>query len=182
MSTAKYNKCTPLFICCYILVACKIVDKGHTMKKTVEIECNACHGTGLYQGYGERHGAAVICCKCNGLGKVDFSYTEFEGRKEMPGVTRVFKPVPFFPQSGIDETTKDGSVLHFSRFGVSYEEWKNGSEPLPMEELYCPYEYNGRKTYPCSRCKEGCMSSVGEKCHFYSDKAKCWEEWHKTNN
>ena len=52
------------------------------MKKII-IECSSCKGTGLYKGVSERDNCAVVCSVCNGTGKVDFFYNEFEGRKKM---------------------------------------------------------------------------------------------------
>ena len=51
------------------------------MKKII-IECSSCKGTGLYKGVSERDNCAVVCSVCNGTGKVDFFYNEFEGRKK----------------------------------------------------------------------------------------------------
>ena len=48
------------------------------MKRTIVIECQACGGTGLYKGMAERDGAAVVCSCCNGTGKTEFTYNEFE--------------------------------------------------------------------------------------------------------
>ncbi len=156
------------------------------MKRTIIIECQACGGTGLYKGIAERDGAAVVCSHCHGTGKTEFTYNEFEGRKEMDGVTRVFEGSFGYVHTDKDTTTEEGRTLHFSQYGCSYEEWKAGVEPTPMEELYCPYIYRNRGigNEPCSRCKTGCKGWGGSisDCKFYSDKAKCWEEWHKNND
>ena len=42
--------------------------------KEIQIECPACHGTGLYQGMCEQDGCAVVCTECGGnvnLGIID---------------------------------------------------------------------------------------------------------------
>ncbi len=155
------------------------------MKRTIVIECPSCKGTGLYKGVWERDGAAVICWDCKGTGKTEFTYNEFEGRKEREDVTRVFEGNFGYTHSDKDTTTKEGVTFHFSKYGCSYEEWKKGIKPTPMEELYCPYVYcnEGRGNEPCNRCKQG-LKGFGSisNCKFYSDKAKCWEEWHKDND
>lgn len=40
--------------------------------KEIQIECPACHGTGLYQGMCEQDGCAVVCTKCDGKGYTTF--------------------------------------------------------------------------------------------------------------
>lgn len=160
------------------------------MKRTIIIECKACSGTGLHKNNKEESGgAAVECRECSGTGKTEFTYTEFEGRKEMKGITRVF-PLCASDHNyqhfhtDKDYETRDGKTLHFSQYGCSYEDWKNGVKPAPMEEIYCPAEYCLNDTTdiertPCSRCESG--ASIGG-CLWYDDKAKCWEEWHKNND
>ena len=140
------------------------------MKRTITIECQACGGTGLYKGMCERDGAAVVCEQCHGTGKTEL---------------RVFVGSFGYFHTDKDTSTEDGKTLHFSQYGCSYEDWKAGVKPTPMEELYCPYIYRnlGIGNAPCSRCKTGCAGIGGRisACRFYSDKAKCWEEWHKKN-
>lgn len=158
------------------------------MERTIIIECKACGGTGLHREK-KSNRAAVECCKCGGTGKTEFTYTEFEGRKEMKGVNRVFPVCACYHNNGYftadkDYVTRDGEVLHFSKYGCSYTEWKNGVKPAPMEEMYCPTEYcledtSHTENAPCSRCESG-KSLSG--CLWYDSKEKCWEEWHKNND
>ena len=58
--------------------------------KEIQIECPACHGTGLYQGMCEQDGCAVVCTKCDGKGYTTFQYNEFTGKKVKEGIKRVF--------------------------------------------------------------------------------------------
>lgn len=111
------------------------------MMKTVEIECPSCKGTGLYAGICERDGAAVVCTTCGGKGYTTYSYNEFTGKKVKEGVKRVFQKTCGYIHGSEDYTTPEGKVIHFSQYGCTYEEWLNGKEPTPMEELYCPYVY-----------------------------------------
>ena len=153
------------------------------MERTIIIECKKCKGTGLCQGINEEYGAATICSKCGGTCKIDFSYNEFEGRKEIKNITRVFKAIPGYIHSGKDVTDLEGNILHFSKYGCSYEEWESGINPKPMEELYCPNEYDNKWKYHkrslCKQCGER-LNSCND-CKFYSNKDKCWKEWHKNN-
>ena len=156
------------------------------MERTIIIECTSCGGTGLEQ---ESDVAAIVCYDCKGSGKTEFTYNEFEGKKEMKGVTRVFPFVSYcshhyYSCSDKDFESTDGEILHFSQYGCSYQEWKNGVKPKPMEELFCPTEYfledgDDLENAPCCRCKSG--ASIGG-CIWYYDKAQCWKEWHKKND
>ena len=147
------------------------------MKKIV-IECSNCKGTGLYKGISERDSCAVVCSVCKGTGKVDFYYNEFEGRKKRTDVKRVFKNSCGYVQSDKDVITKDGNVIKFSEGGCSYEEWLNGEEPKPVEDLYCPYVWNntGMGHKPLNDCKEYCGFGSISACKKYDCKEECWKK------
>lgn len=49
--------------------------------ETVKAECSSCGGTGLYCGFAEKKGLAVVCRTCSGTGCKEISYTLFTGRK-----------------------------------------------------------------------------------------------------
>ena len=153
------------------------------MKRTIVIECEKCKGTGLIKNNFTSDNTAILCPCCNGSGKVDFTYSEFEGRKKCDDVTHVFKDT--YSKKHYDKDTEvEGTMVHFSNFGISYEDWLNGIEVKPVEELYCPYIYNWNyksNIYPCSQCKDYVEYAI-EECKFYPNKSKCWEEWHKNNN
>ncbi len=59
----------------------------------IKIECDACSATGLYCGFAEPKGTAVICHGCSGTGCLEvnnaYNYTPFTGRKCKQGVQRV---------------------------------------------------------------------------------------------
>ncbi len=80
----------------------------------VEIECESCGGTGLYRGFAEPEGVAVVCVKCDGHGKDILKYTPFTKRKHRPGVHTVRR--------------SKGSLL-VTGGSVSYEEFHNGKMP-----------------------------------------------------
>lgn len=103
-----------------------------------DIECVACGGDGLYVGMCERDGAAVICHRCKGTGRqhVKHEYTAFTKRKTNPEIQRVYNAAGGYCISAKDVTTEDsktenGRTIHFSRAGVSYEEWLEGVKPSP---------------------------------------------------
>lgn len=65
------------------------------MTKTMfKVECNACKSTGLYKGFAEPPGHAVVCYQCDGKGYFEASSVAstavlFTGRKAKPGITQV---------------------------------------------------------------------------------------------
>jgi len=89
------------------------------MKKTIEIECPACNGSGVYQGFAEPEGVAVVCVQCNGTGKTTFTYNEFQGRNRRRGISIVRRSAGTFIGIGVGPT--GGSV--------SYTEFLNGKMP-----------------------------------------------------
>lgn len=56
---------------------------------TIEIECKSCAGTGLYRGFAEPPGVAVVCLGCRGTGKATLNYTPFAGRVRRDDVMTV---------------------------------------------------------------------------------------------
>lgn len=59
------------------------------MSSITKIECGACGGTGLYSGFAEPEGVAVICHSCRGKGHGTGSKV-FHGRKRLKGVRTVW--------------------------------------------------------------------------------------------
>ncbi len=59
------------------------------------VECTSCRATGLYCGFAERPGTAVICLTCKGGGAIDpykvapERWKEFKGRKRRDGIHTV---------------------------------------------------------------------------------------------
>jgi len=69
------------------------------MKKIIEFDevCDSCKGTGLYVGFAEHDGAAIVCHHCGGTGRYHFEheYDEFTCRKNPPRkIKRVFLTNP----------------------------------------------------------------------------------------
>ena len=58
-------------------------------KLKIEAECSACEGTGLYCGFAEAKGTAVICRMCGGTGCQTILYKPFTVRKRKRGVKQV---------------------------------------------------------------------------------------------
>lgn len=101
-------------------------------KITVRCECPACRGTGLYKHWTCHDGTAFVCRKCKGTGAVELSYTPFGGRKKATGVERVFSSdslVEVFPST---HTFDDGTIIDYSKYGCTLEEWETGIQPIPL--------------------------------------------------
>jgi hypothetical protein len=56
---------------------------------SLKAECSSCRGTGLYSGFAEPEGTAVVCVTCQGQGWTSLAYTEFTGRKKRHGIRKV---------------------------------------------------------------------------------------------
>lgn len=57
--------------------------------KTLSYQCDDCGGTGVYSGFCEPKGHAVVCLECSGTGQAEFTYTPFTKRKLTRGIKMV---------------------------------------------------------------------------------------------
>lgn len=103
-------------------------------KITVRDTCGDCGGTGIYVGFNCHDGAGMVCDRCNGEGWVPMTYTPFVSRKKRTDVTRVFETRKWTHIYPTNHTFGDGTEIHFSEFGCTYEEWENGVIPKPFPE------------------------------------------------
>lgn len=152
-------------------------------KIKLDVECPECSGTGLYKGFAEQDGCAVVCSSCKGTGKYKFQYEykEFKKRNIRKDVKRVFDGSHVYGCSAKDYTDKEtGKTIHFSKYGCTYEEWLKGIKPKPVEELYCPYIYVGCSygNEPLKKCRKNVGNFVS-KCKEYYNKEQCWKEYWK---
>lgn len=56
----------------------------------VRARCDTCNGSGVYQGFAEKKGEAVVCEACEGEGCHTITYTPFAGRTTVKGVEKVY--------------------------------------------------------------------------------------------
>lgn len=82
---------------------------------TVAFDCKSCGGTGLYGGFAEPKGSAVICLGCGGQGWTQFSYTKFAGRKKKAGITTISRSAGAFLLTGIGATSTSMTYDEFER-------------------------------------------------------------------
>lgn len=155
------------------------------MKKQVKAVCEACKGTGLYQGIAERDGAFVICHNCNGTGCETISYEPFEERKKQSKCKRVYKSGYGYVISDKDMTLADGTFIPMSKLGVSYEEFLNGKKPKHVREFGCPMlldqgACHNKKGFvdKCNKLNGGWIDFIPE-CKNYCNNKECWERFDK---
>lgn len=92
--------------------------------ETVNAECTSCRATGLYRGFAEPEGVAVVCLNCDGTGcrKISTpatSYTPFTTRKRRDDVKTVKLSRGSLIVTGVGPA---GS-------GITYEEFFAGKLP-----------------------------------------------------
>jgi len=145
------------------------------MSESVVAECSACDATGLYQGFCEKRGAAVICTRCEGTGKVTIDYIPFTERKIKENVKRIFKSSFMYYHAAEDVVTEEGDPINFTQGGCTYQEWLDGVEPKPVKELYCPYLWDRKGVESCEKNLE--WGKDIKDCKYYPCKEECWEIW-----
>lgn len=141
-------------------------------RETIEGECSACQGTGLYVGFAEKDGAAVVCHHCRGSGKMNLEFRRFTGRKKREGVQRVYAT-----NVGIWVTPSVPG-------GVSFSAWESGEEDPyapgnEMRDHACPFLWYQAVDYEKRPSWNRCMGYGGgiSKCKHYPDKDLCWARW-----
>lgn len=137
-------------------------------------ECAECKGSGVYVGFAERDGMAVVCSKCKGTGRKDITieYEPFTGRKKAEGVTRVLQTNPGIQIGG-----------DLERFGgMTYESWRTGipfSTGMEMRNFTCPawWAQSANAERPdWNECRKNLGNSFSQ-CRCFSNKAGCWERY-----
>jgi len=149
-----------------------------------DCECDSCGGTGLYKGFAEGEGSAVVCHDCKGTGKqhIKYEYKNFEGKKDKKGVKRVFLTNCGF---GIGEgTTREGQKLVLEDFGgMPYADWKEGKrfpKKHEMRKFACPaWYYQSADSDKKPDWKECIVCGSFSSCKMFTEKDKCWDKWDK---
>lgn len=157
--------------------------------KTIEmnIECQSCNGTGVYQGMAERDGAAVVCRTCNGTGEhlYKFSYSEFTGKKRKEGVKRVYKGGYGFVIAPGKLSFKNIGEVDMAKEGVSYDEFLEGELPGHVKTLACPMMADQGACHKIKGFVDECDTLDGgsllgkllSRCNYQEHKANCWRRF-----
>ena len=158
------------------------------MKNKIEldIECQSCDGTGVYQGMAESEGAGVICHRCDGTGcfKYKFEYTPFTERKLNNNISRVFLSGYGFCIGTKPIKLDNGTFVDFSKEGVQYKEFLNGKMPKHIRHMGCPMMADQGACHKiegfvdeCNKLHGGYINYIpGCKC---PDKMGCWDRFEK---
>lgn len=146
------------------------------MAKTLEItiECKSCKATGIYQGFAEREGCAVVCAMCEGTGAQTLSGTAFTGKKVKAGTNKVFH------SSGV-------VIEEWMQGGMPYQEWLDDPGAInrlgnELREYTCPFmRYQDIAGNVPIRLWEKCRSQKLwglhiSKCQHFCDKSECWKQ------
>ena len=139
-------------------------------KVTVDAQCEACRGSGLYVGIGERDGLAVVCRECRGSGMRPVTYTPFTGLRLRHDVRKVVQNNP-------------GVVLipELTRGGVGYQEWLERPESAremgrEVREFYCPAWWHlGAGSGLMPQWEECIKFGSFPACPSFEEKERCWE-------
>lgn len=81
----------------------------------IKHECDACYGTGLYCGFEEPKGTAVICLRCSGRGWIESRLKEFTHRKKKIGVKTIRYSRGSFIGTGVGGTGKEMTYAEFEK-------------------------------------------------------------------
>jgi len=158
--------------------------------KAVDRVCESCQGSGLYVGFAERRGGAVVCSSCKGEGHYEetFRWTEWkEGQKRVVkrDIKRVFATNPGIG-IGEGELESTGQILKLEDFGgVDYKEWqKSGKKAFvkgtEMRKFTCPAWWWQSANYDKKPdWKECCGFGSFSNCKHFCKKEKCWERYDK---
>lgn len=77
------------------------------------VECSDYHGTGLYSGFCEALGEAVICVSCGGSGAETIEFKEFTGRSRKRGIKTISHSQGCFIGIGVGATGKAMTYKEF---------------------------------------------------------------------
>lgn len=144
--------------------------------------CESCGATGLYCGFAERDGAAVVCRECNGTGKkhVKFRYRDFEGKKPRKDIKRVFQANPGITV-GAGETKTHETLILEDFGGMPYEDWLAGKrfpEKSEMRRFTCPAEWYQSVDYKRKPDWKECICcGVFSGCKNFVNRSACWARW-----
>ncbi len=164
-----------------------ILRRNNLKKIDIDIQCQACDGTGVYVGMAERHGAAVVCYQCKGTGKYNY-VLEYENFKKMnirKNIKRVYKSSYGFCIAPTKIPTASGGVIDLETEGISYEEFKIGKLPEHTRQLACPMLADQGACHNIKGFINRCNKLHGESllgisltaCKNQPHKSDCWKRF-----
>lgn len=85
------------------------------MESKVKVDCPHCRATGLYCGFAEPKGTAVVCRGCDGKGWVMNTIRPFAGRKRREGINTIRYSAGTFIATGVGPVGKAMSYEEFEK-------------------------------------------------------------------
>ena len=169
------------------------------LDKKAKCTCGSCNGTGVYQGFLERDGLAVVCSYCNGKG---YYTIDLDERTQI--VQDIKTKATYVVEDGIIDgrvdlfrglvkrndikyvvfsTARCLSPQYCFEHGVSedevlpYEKFLKGNLPVPESDLLCPAQLV--QTYSNDDFDNDCIC-VGcfSDCEKFRTK-KCWDKFYE---
>jgi hypothetical protein len=141
--------------------------------------CQDCKGTGVYKGFAENDGFAVICFTCKGTGcyHTKYEYDDFEGKIFDSSIHTVLKTNPGIG-IGID---KKQNLSKDSFGGMPYQDWWEGKEfpkKSEMRKFVCPAWWYQSADYNLKPNWKECNGhGIFSSCKKFCNKEECWEKF-----
>jgi hypothetical protein len=89
-----------------------------TVHKEIKVECRSCGSTGVYSGFCEPKGTAVVCGTCGGSGCETIRYKPFEKRRRRRGIKTVSQSRGSFIATGVGAVGKSISYADFLKIKI----------------------------------------------------------------
>ena len=89
------------------------------MIEKIKTECIECKGTGLYIGFAEPKGTAIVCTQCAGSGCHEINFKPFTRRKGKHGIKTVCKSCGSFVYNCVSPVV----------ISITYQEFQKGKMP-----------------------------------------------------
>lgn len=142
--------------------------------------CTSCEGTGLYKGFGERDGFAVVCYRCKGTGKRHEKIEYDDPLKKRKTRTDIIRVLQANPGIGVGISKERGLTLE-SFGGMPYIDWQKGlSFPLKseMRNYTCPAWWYQSADYDKKPDWDECMlGGMFSHCDHFGNKHLCWAKF-----
>jgi hypothetical protein len=145
--------------------------------KEFDARCTSCEGSGLYVGFAEKDGMAVVCSTCKGTGVV---HRVIEWDDPPIGGPTPRDDVAWVLECNAGVFTGIGDEFPPGSFGgMSYDDWRAGRSfvrGMEMRQHVCPhwwYQSACRDNYPYRGERCGPRGSFTG-CEHFPNKAVCW--------
>lgn len=140
---------------------------------SVKAECDDCSGTGIYSGFAEGKGFAVVCNRCRGTGCRTILYKDFTKRKMKNNIHTVVR-------SGMGIMVAGNHDFG----GLPYTNWLQLKDPVKfpkgteMRNYTCPAWFFQEADYKKKPNWKECIDWGNFRdCQYFKKKEDCWKKW-----